>query len=415
MAQAQFNSFRSVPKTGVIYVMSEAQRLGFSYGNSEWSNLGQGAPETSNLWDDDTRFSSIDVSEMSSEYAPVAGRMDLRQAIADLYNQRYRLGKSSKYGPENIAIAGGGRIALTRVAAALGHINLGHFLPDYTAYEELFEAFYRFVPIPIVVDKATGFRIQPELISNEILNRGLGAILLSNPTNPTGQMIENESLAEVIDICRETRCASVFDEFYSHYVYGREKPLSAAEFVDDVNDDPVVIVDGLTKNWRYPGFRVSWTLGPRDIIDSIASAGSFLDGGASHPMQKRALSMVGIDEADKQFHGIQKHFSQKKDYLVDRLKKMNFVLPGEPNGGFYCFASLENLPPSINTGMALFEQLLERKVICVPGEFFDINPGRRRQHIKSRLEGFVRFSFGPSLEELTLGLDRLESLLKSYA
>lgn len=125
--------------------------------------------------------------------------------------------------------------------------------------------------------------------------------------------------------------------------------------------------------------------------------------------------MVGIDEADKQFHGIQKHFSQKKDYLVDRLKKMNFVLPGEPNGGFYCFASLENLPPSINTGMALFEQLLERKVICVPGEFFDINPGRRRQHIKSRLEGFVRFSFGPSLEELTLGLDRLESLLKSYA
>ena len=65
--------------------------------------------------------------------------------------------------------------------------------------------------------------------------------------------------------------------------------ISAAEHVEDVERDPVVIVDGLTKNWRYPGWRISWTLGPKAVIEAIASAGSFLDGGANHPFQNAAL------------------------------------------------------------------------------------------------------------------------------
>ena len=68
--------------------------------------------------------------------------------------------------------------------------------------------------------------------------------------------------------------------------------VSAAEFVDDVDKDPIVIVDGLTKNWRYPGWRISWTLGPKAVIEAIASAGSFLDGGANHPFQNASLPLL---------------------------------------------------------------------------------------------------------------------------
>src|SRR5262249_16203810 len=66
------------------------------------------------------------------EYAPVAGIWELREAIASHYNRTYRRGMPSQYSAENVAISGGGRASLTRAAASLGLINLGHFLPDYT-------------------------------------------------------------------------------------------------------------------------------------------------------------------------------------------------------------------------------------------------------------------------------------------
>ena len=75
------------------------------------------------------------------------------------------------------AICGGGRLALARAATALGEVNLGHFLPDYTAYEELLSVFRSFTPIPIRLDPATAYRTAPSILEREIVSRGLGALL----------------------------------------------------------------------------------------------------------------------------------------------------------------------------------------------------------------------------------------------
>jgi N-succinyldiaminopimelate aminotransferase len=61
--------------------------------------------------------------------------------------------------------------------------------------------------------------------------------------------------------------------------------------------------------------------------------------------------------------------------------------------------------------MAFFRAALERKVITVPGEFFDVNPGQRRGHIPSRMRDFVRISYGPSMDQVVEGLDRIEAML----
>src|SRR5260221_611516 len=83
--------------------------------------------------------------------------------------------------------------------------------------------------------------------------------------------------------------------------------VSAAAYVEDVEQDPVIIVDGLTKNWRYPGWRISWTLAPQAVIEAIASAGSFLDGGANHPFQNVAARLLDPQVAIKETTAIQKH------------------------------------------------------------------------------------------------------------
>ena len=406
--------FREVPRTGVIYVMHRATQCGFTYEHPEWANLGQGAPETGSLPDAPPRIEQLTINPNHQEYGPVVGQVALRQKVADLYNFLYRQGKRSQYTYENVSISGGGRVALTRLAAALGNINMGHCLPDYTAYEELLSVFKAFIPIPIMLDPDLGYRIPLDLIKKEIQGRGLQAILLSNPCNPTGQLIEGEELRRWVQLARNYRCTLILDEFYSHYIYtgnteGMPKMVSAAAHVEDIETDPVIIVDGLTKNWRYPGWRISWTLAPKEVINAIASAGSFLDGGANNPLQKEAIALLDPIHTLQETIATQKRFREKRDYILERVRQMGIRVETEPQGTFYVWANLTDLPAPLNDGLSFFEAGLAEKVITVPGVFFDVNPDKRRTY--ARYRNYCRISFGPEMEKLVLGLDALERVI----
>ncbi len=411
-------AFRQVPRTGVIFVTSEAGKRGYRAGSPEWCNLGQGQPDTGELPGAPARIRTIPVHMDDDEYAPVPGLPELRDAIAAHYNRLYRRGMKSQYSAENVSVSGGGRAALTRAAASLGHVNLGHFLPDYTAYEELLDIFKAFTAIPILLEGERGYAFSVEELRREILGRGLSALLLSNPGNPTGKHIQGDELAAWVATARELDCTLLLDEFYSHYVWtGRPGQLpveSAARYVEDVNRDPVVIFDGLTKNWRYPGWRVTWTVGPRQVIDSVASAGSFLDGGGSRPLQKAAIPLLEDAHVTAETEAIQSVFRAKRDRLLSGLERLGVRVDRAPEGTFYVWGNLAHLPEPLNDGMGLFRAALEKQIITVPGEFFDINPGKRRSRHVSRFRSYTRFSFGPSMDVLERALQRLEELVLEY-
>lgn len=399
--------FRPVPRTGVIYVMTEAGRRGYHADSPDWANLGQGAPETGQLPQGAERRHMIEVVDADHEYTPVDGLRELREGVARLYNERYRVGKASQYTWENVSICSGGRLALARVVSTLGRTNVGHFLPDYTAYEELLGTFGTFVAIPVTLSPEHGYQFSAEELENEILGRGLSAVLLSNPSNPTGKLIRGKGLAEWVTLARSVRCAMIVDEFYSHYIYDGDAPISAAAHVDDVDQDPVIILDGVTKNWRYPGWRVSWTLGPKAVIQSLASVGSFLDGGCAGAMQRAAAKVVTTEIANQEATSIRAAFTPKRQRMLDGLRKLGVEVDPAPAGGFYCWGNLEGLPESLRTGMRLFEAGLDEGLVVVPGQFFDINPGQRRSDRPSRFRGYARFSFGPSMEIVERGLAKL--------
>ena len=406
--------FRRVPRTGVIYVMHRAAAHGFTYEKEEWANLGQGSPEVGVLKGAPDRVEQLAIDPTRHEYSPVTGQIELRQKVADLYNKLFRRDRRSQYTYENVSIAGGGRVALTRLAAALGNINMGHFLPDYTAYEELLSVFKAFIPIPILLDPELRYQAPLSHLKREIQGRGLKALLVSNPCNPTGQVVEGAQLNQWVEMAREFRCSLIFDEFYSHYIYngpthGDPKMVSAAEYVDNVDEDPVIVVDGLTKNWRYPGWRLSWTLGPKQVINTIASAGSFLDGGPNNPFQSQALELLDPDYVLAETIATQRQFREKRDYMLQRLHKMGILVEAEPVGTFYVWANLERLPEPLDDGMAFFQAGLEERVITVPGAFFDVNPDRRRTY--GRYRSYARISFGPPMETLKRGLDGLERVI----
>lgn len=428
MTQPSIPGFREVPRTGVIYVMHRAAELGFTYDSADWANLGQGAPETGPLPGAPPRINSVTINPRRHEYGPITGQMMLRRKVADLYNTLYRQGRRSQYTWENVSISGGGRVALARIAAALGNINMGHFLPDYTAYEELLSIFKAFIPIPILLEPDLGYHAPLEVVKREIQGRGLKAMLLSNPANPTGQLIEGETLSQWVQLARNYRCSLILDEFYSHYIYTNDhnnhaggvtadggappKMVSAALHVNDVDRDPIIIVDGLTKNWRYPGWRISWTLGPKEVISAIASAGSFLDGGANNPFQTEALSLLEPNYVYQETGAIQAAFRRKRDYMLGRLYEMGIAVEVEPQGTFYVWANLSQLPPPLNDGLQFFEACLEEKVITVPGVFFDVNPEKRRTYARYRKHSHI--SFGPEMEVVVRGLDGLERVITRH-
>lgn len=175
--------FRPVPRTGVIYVTTEAAKHGYQPGHPEWANLGQGAPETGPLPGAPPRQEAIPLSEETFEYSPIDGLPELRERVAALHNVRHRVGKRRQYTAANVAISPGGRAALTRGVHPWPD-QRGALLPDYTAYEELLDSFGTFVPIPLIRRPEAEYAFPAEELRNEVLGRGLSTVVLSNPPNP---------------------------------------------------------------------------------------------------------------------------------------------------------------------------------------------------------------------------------------
>jgi len=108
---------------------------------------------------------------------------------------------------------------------------------------------------------------------------------------------------------------------------------------------------------------------------------------------------------------VQKHFRKKRDYVLKRLEEMG-LKTHTPEATFYIWVDLSSLQPPLDDGLVFFEELLKEKAICVPGIAFDIDPAARRNLFESPAHHFVRLSYGPKMENLRIGMDAIERVLK---
>jgi len=413
------HALRDVPYMGVIFVVAEASKLGFENGHPDWCNLGQGQPEVGEMAGAPERIHSVELLPEDHAYGPLGGTPELCAAVAQHYNRLYRQGKSP-YGPENVSIAQGGRLALSRTMAALAPINVGYQLPDYTAYEDMLELHMaRTSAYPVRTSEAEGFRLTAERYERAVIDAGLSSFVVSNPCNPTGAVISGDELQRFVSISREQNCTLLLDEFYSHFIYSKnadgswgpgDRPVSAAASIDDVENDPVLLFDGLTKNHRYPGWRMGWVVGPSKMIDTIGRVASAMDGGPSRIAQRAALAALKAEVADQETDAVREVFAAKRNLMVESLSAMGVRFASEPASTFYVWGCLDGLPEPLNDSMTFFRRALEHKVMTVPGTFFDINPGKRRSG-RSPYEQWMRFSFGPPMDNLAMGLKRLTAMV----
>jgi aspartate/methionine/tyrosine aminotransferase len=404
--------FREFSGRGARFVTAEATKAGFSSTDSDWINLGQGQPELGSLPGAPDRIGQIDLDDSDYGYGPVDGLMELRIRVAEHYNRLYRNGMPSQLGPENVSIAAGGRVFMARVLGALDKTKLGLFSPDYMAFEDSGDVFSRVDVQVMRLSERDGFAVPFGQLHDDISSGKLGALMMSNPRNPTGNLVEGGELSELVGVANSVKCPLILDEYYSQYIWsGGTRPVSAAAHIEDVISSNIVIIDGITKNFRYPGLRLGWIVASAENIRKFSAVGSFLDGGPPVPTQKLAINLLEPGRADLETNAIFPVFLKKRDFMLRRLRELGVEVISEPQGTFYIYGSLRNMPQPISKGRDFFHEALKVKIATVPGEFFDLNPGGANLE-SSSLQSFMRFSFGPDLSALERGMDRLEKMIE---
>jgi aspartate/methionine/tyrosine aminotransferase len=179
-----------------------------------------------------------------------------------------------------------------------------------------------------------------------------------------------------------------------------------------------LLIDGLTKRFRLPGWRIAWIVGPKEFVDALGSAGSYLDGGANVPFQEAAIPMLEPSLVKSEMIALQEHFRTKRDYVLSRLHEIGFRIKDVPQATFYIWLDLTSINPplpesaNVSDGLNFFNALLKEKTIVVPGIFFDLNPAKRRDLFDSPCHHFVRLSYGPKMDVLKKGLDGIERVVR---
>ena len=417
---ADFPMVRYVPYMGVIWTVNEASKLGFYNGHPDWCNVGQGQPEVGTIEGAPERIENLKLEPSDAAYGPVGGTPEVREAIADWVNRTYRKGMS-QYTAENVSFACGGRLALTRLYSIFKDgTRIAYKNPDYTAYEDyLYPLRHNCELIELRAEEKDGFTVPVERFEDFMHDVRPNAFVFSNPCNPTGQVIKDGAMDRYIDAARKENCLLGADEFYATFSYNEDgtpadRAVSALPYVKDVNRDPVIVFDGLTKGFRYPGWRAGWAIGPKYLIEMINRAASAVDGGPSTMVQRGVIEELAPGHAEAELLATRKEFAVKRKMMIEGLAQLGIHTPtNQPLGTFYIWASIENLPGKLSDADHFFYACLQKKVITVPGHFFDVRPFRVRP-TNEPYRHWVRFSYGPNRQTIKTALERIEQVIKEY-
>ena len=417
---ADFPMVRYVPYMGVIWTVNEASKLGFYNGHPDWCNVGQGQPEVGTIDGAPDRIESLKLQPSDAAYGPVGGTLEVREAIADWVNRTYRKGMS-QYTAENVSFACGGRLALTRLYSIFKDgARIAYKNPDYTAYEDyLYPLRHNCELIELRAEEKDGFTVPVECFENFMHDVRPNAFVFSNPCNPTGQVIKDEAMDRYINAARKENCLLGADEFYATFSYNEdgspaEKAVSALPYVKDINRDPVIVFDGLTKGFRYPGWRAGWAIGPKYLIEMINRAASAVDGGPSTMVQRGVIEELAEGHAEAELLATRKEFAVKRKMMMEGLAELGIHTPAnQPLGTFYLWASIENLPGKLSDADYFFHACLQKKVITVPGHFFDVRPFRVRP-TNEPYRHWVRFSYGPNRSTIKIALERIAQVIQEH-
>jgi aspartate/methionine/tyrosine aminotransferase len=327
------------------------------------------------------------LNEGHTHYTHSLGMIELREAISEHYYKTYRVSVD----PGQVVISSGTSPAMFVMFSAL--LEKGDQViisdPHYACYPN----FIRFVqgePVTIPVYEEDGFQYRPEVIEEKITNK-TRAIFINSPSNPTGNLLSKERMAAIAALSEKPESPYIIsDEIYHGLVYeGTEH--SILEFTEKA-----FVFNGFSKLYAMTGLRLGYMIAPKHFIRPIQKVQQNFFISANAMVQ--VAGIAALKEAGEDIREMKRIYNERRQYMIHRLKKMGLGITVEPTGAFYVFANAKHRS---NDSYKLAFNILEKAHVGVsPGIDFGRNG-----------EGYLRFSYANSMENITEGMDRLENYL----
>ncbi len=325
------------------------------------------------------------IREGETHYTHSLGLIELREAICEHYFTKYGVTIS----PDQIIITSGTSPAMFLLLSALlekdDEVIISN--PHYACYPN-FISFLDGIPVSVNVYEKEGFQYTTEAIREKITGKTRG-ILINSPSNPTGNTLGAGRMKEIVSL----GIPVISDEIYHGLVYDEEEH-SILEFTDNA-----FVFNGFSKVYAMTGWRLGYLIAPKEYIRPMQKiqqnlficANSFVQWGG----------VAALKEAGDDVVRMRNIFNERRKFIIERLNEIGIGITVEPTGAFYILGNIKKY--SMDSYKTAFDILEKAHVGVTPGVDFGDN-----------CEGYIRFSYANSMENIAEGLSRVEKYFKNY-
>ena len=338
------------------------------------------------------------ICDGQTKYTPAAGIVPLRKAVCKRLKEDYDL----DYDETQVVVASGAKHSVYLALAVLVDPGDEVILPApyWVSYYEMIRLVGG-VPVVVTAGEDQNFKITAEQLEAAITEK-TKAVMINNPSNPTGAIYTKEELQALADVCVRHDLFIIADEIYDKLIYDGARFTSIPTLGEDVKAHTILIT-GVSKTYSMTGWRVGYAVAEKPVASAMSSYASHSTGAPATMAQYAAQE--ALEGPQDEVEAMRKVFEERRNYLVSRMNAMDGVSCLTPNGAFYVMMNLEQL----------FGKTIDGEVIATADDFARLFLEKSMVAVVSctafGAPSFVRWSYATSMENIQKGMDRLEQFL----
>ncbi len=329
-----------------------------------------------------------------TKYTPNSGIPDLKKAII----RKYREECGVEYKPGQVIVSSGAKDCLYNLAIAL--FNKGEEciipVPYWVSYPHMVNL-AKGMPVYVQAREENGFRITPEDLERAI-TPNTKAIILNNPSNPTGGSYDEHQLREIVEVALKEGLVIIADEIYDKLTYDGFRFASVASLGEKAREKSV-IVNGFSKAYSMTGWRLGYAVGPAELIGGMDKVQSHSTSNACSISQWAGVE--ALNGPQYEIERMRSEFQKRRDFMLYRAQMLTGVSCFKPQGAFYIMPNVKYYYDMEYRGMRIrnsyglaYHLLKEANVAIVPGAAFGA-------------DDFIRLSYSTSMEKIKEAMDRI--------
>ncbi|WKV09061.1 pyridoxal phosphate-dependent aminotransferase [Thermoanaerobacterium sp. CMT5567-10] len=334
-----------------------------------------------------------------TKYTPTSGIIELKEAIVSKLKKDNNL----SYETSQIVVSNGAKQSIYNTLCAI--LNPGDEVlipsPYWLSYPEMVKL-ANGVPIFVATDECNNFKVTVEQLEKAISDR-TKAIIINSPNNPTGAVYNETELKNIAALAVKRNIFIISDEIYEKLIYDGGH-ISIASFNDEIKN-LTIIINGMSKAYSMTGWRIGYSASNKEIASLISNIQSHMTSNPNTIAQY--ASVKALSTGNDIIKNMVNEFKKRRDYIVERINKINGLTCIKPQGAFYVIVNISKYigmnisGKKINGSIDFANFVLEKaKVAVIPCLPFGN-------------DNYIRLSYATSIKNIEEGLNRIENLLKN--